>query len=54
MSDGLVIECDRCDAELSELGGLALAPPDEIDRAFKYHLCRPCWNDFMSWLRGDA
>lgn len=45
----LIINCDRCDRELTEKGAILLSPPKEIDGSEavqKYHICVRCWE----WL----
>lgn len=46
----LKIQCCRCNARLTELGGLVFAPPDDIGKCVKLHVCRGCCMDMIGWL----
>lgn len=47
----LRVVCDCCKIPMTEPGGLAFSPPDDlIDVVVKYHLCRACWRAFAVWF----
>lgn len=46
----LHINCDVCSEELNETGGLLFEPPDKAGAVFKFHLCRKCWNELITWI----
>ena len=47
------VQCNRCEAELTQPGALAFSPPKKSGDTHKYHLCLQCWHNLVSWLRGD-
>lgn len=40
---GIVVNCDLCDRQLEEQGGLAFSPPNDSSEVKKCHLCVNCW-----------
>lgn len=47
-------KCDKCGLELEDFGGLAFSPPvkfSETSTVVKLHLCKTCWEEFLSWLK---
>lgn len=49
--ESMKIICNRCEKELTALGGLAFSPPyiDEMTVS-KHHLCQKCYDDFLLWM----
>ncbi len=40
-------KCSKCSNELDEPGGILLSPPDNENKAKKYHLCVQCFNKII-------
>lgn len=39
--------CDKCKKELTDFGGILLSPPDEENKARKFHLCKSCYEKII-------
>lgn len=46
-------KCDKCGVELAEFGAILLGPPNEVDMAKKYHLCKGCFQEIEQELLVD-
>lgn len=45
---GLDVTCDRCDAELTDFGGVLIGPPiADTGLVRKLHVCRSCWSEVL-------
>lgn len=43
--------CDKCKKELEEFGGILFSPPDENNKAKKWHICKKCYNEIEESLK---
>ena len=43
--------CDRCKKEMFTSGALVFSPPFTANEVRKWHLCRTCYGELLTWLR---
>ncbi|MGB2580672.1 MAG: hypothetical protein WBC83_03175 [Minisyncoccia bacterium] len=44
-------ECDKCEEELKDFGGILLSPPNKKDMVRKFHLCQKCYKEISKDLK---
>ena len=42
--------CDKCRNELDDFGGILFGPPDKDSKVEKFHLCKNCYGEIISYF----